>query len=71
MSAVEIIEQIKALPREERAVVMDFVRNYQGADCRRSDQQSTGIRYASDEQAHLAGESVVAEFPETFRRVAE
>jgi hypothetical protein len=65
MSAAEIIEQIKALPPEEQREVSRFVRGLASPDENRT------VRYASDEQARLAGDAVVAEFPGTFRRLAE
>jgi hypothetical protein len=66
MSAAEIIEQIKALPPEEQREVSRFVRNLplEGAF-------APAFRYATDEQARAAGDAVVAEYPETFRRLAE
>lgn len=63
MSAAEVIEQIKALPRDEQQRVSEFVR--------REIESAQAIRYATDEQARAAGDAVVAEFPETFRRLAE
>lgn len=62
MSAAEVIEQIKALPREEQREVFEFVRDAERAG---------SIRYATDKQARAAGDAIVAEFPETFRRLAE
>jgi hypothetical protein len=64
MSVVEIIEQIKALPREEQRRVFDFV------DARRRE-LSAPVRFASDDQVKAAGEAVVAQSPEVFRRLAE
>ena len=66
MSAAEIIEQIKALPPEEQREVSRFVRNLplEGTS-------APAFRYATDEQARAAGDAVVAEYPETFRRLAE
>ena len=66
MSAAEIIEQIKALPLEEQREVSRFVRSLPMAET-----QAPAIRYATDEQARAAGDAVVAEYPETFRRLAE
>jgi len=65
MSAAEIIEQIKALPREEQRRVFDFVKDAQ------TNPAAAGMRFASDEQASEAGDAVVAEYPEVFRRLAE
>jgi hypothetical protein len=68
MSAAEIIEQIKALPPEEQREVSRFLRELAPED---SSGENSGVRYASDEQARAAGNAVVAEYPETFRRLAE
>jgi hypothetical protein len=65
MSAAEIIEQIKALPHEEQRRVFDFVKAAQ------ANPAAAGMRFASDEQAAEAGDAVVAEYPEVFRRLAE
>jgi hypothetical protein len=64
MSAAEIIEQIKALPREEQRQVFDFL------EAQRST-LSAPVRFANDEQARAASDAVVAQFPEVFRRLAE
>lgn len=66
MSAAEIIEQIKALPPEEQKQVSRFVRSL-----RMEEASEPVFRYATDEQARAAGDAVVAEYPETFRRLAE
>ena len=68
MSAAEIIEQIKALPPEEQREVSRFVT---GLAVSGIADENRAVRYASDEQAREAGDAVVAEFPETFRRLAE
>ena len=65
MSAAEIIEQIKALPREEQRRVFDFFKEAQ------QNSTSPPIRFATDEQARAASDAVVAEYPEVFRRLAE
>ena len=70
MSAAEIIEQIKALSPEERSEVSRFLRDLAASDVS-SPAENSVIRYATDEQARTAGDAVVAEFPETFRRLAE
>lgn len=66
MSAAEIIEQIKALPPEGQREVLRFVRSLPVEEA-----SAPVFRYATDEQARAAGNAVVAEFPETFRRLAE
>lgn len=65
MSAAEIIEQIKALPREEQRQVFDFFREVQ------QDTSPRTIRFATDEQAQAAGDAVIAQYSEVFRRLAE
>jgi hypothetical protein len=65
MSAAEIIEQIKALPREEQRRVFDFLKEAQ------QDSSPGTMRFGTDEQARAAGDAVVAQFPEVFRRLAE
>ena len=41
MSAIEIIEQIKALPREERQVVVQFVESSSASDASDSAEQTS------------------------------
>ena len=65
MSAAEIIEQIKALPREEQRRVFDFVKEVQQGST------SNPIRFARDEEARAASDVVVGQYPEVFRRLAE
>jgi len=72
MSAAEIIEKIKALPPEEQRQVSRFVRAHMDAGRPSGGvSQPATICYAADEQARAAGDAIVAEFPETFRRLAE
>lgn len=68
MSASEIIEQIKALPREERQQVVELVATMEREQAAPVARQ---VRYASDEAAKTAGDRAVAQFPEVFRRLAE
>ena len=65
MSAAEVIEQIKALPPAEKARVLDFVRTLPQFDT------STGIKFASDEQAKESGDRVVKQYEEVFRKLAQ
>ncbi|HTB62284.1 MAG TPA: hypothetical protein VK737_01740 [Opitutales bacterium] len=58
MTAVEIIEQIKQLPPQEKGKVAEFVR-------------VDAVRYAKDEDARRAAEAVFAEHPELFRQLAQ
>ena len=73
MSAAEIIEKIKEMtPEEQREIsrfVLDKLESKQGRVTAAPPQVS--IRYATDEQARTAGDAVAAEYPETFRRLAE
>jgi len=66
MSAAEIIEQIKALPPKEQREVSRFLHSLPAVE-----DSVPVIRYATDEQARVAGNAVAAEYPETFRRLAE
>ena len=70
MPAAVIIEQIKALSPEKQRVVSRFLREFMASDAPSAAEQPV-IRYATDEQARLAGDAVVAEYPETFRHLAE
>jgi hypothetical protein len=65
MSAAEIIEQIKALPHEEQRRVFDFMKKTQ------QDVGTSPIRFASDEQVRAAGDVVIGQYPEVFKRLAE
>ena len=65
MSAAEIIEQIKTLPREEQRRVFDFVMK---ADVTAGE---TRVRFATDAQARVASTAVIQQYPEVFRRLAE
>ena len=65
MSASEIIEQIKTLPKEEQDEVFAFVRNGGGSLA------SPSVRFARDEAARKAGDAVVAQYSEVFQRLAE
>jgi hypothetical protein len=65
MSAVEIIEQIKALPHEEQRKVFEFMRDASGSE------SALRIRFATDAQAREASAAVVEQFPEVFRRLAQ
>ena len=68
MSASEIIEQIKALPREERALLVQLV------DTMEREQATPVARqvcYASDESAKAAGDAVMEKHAELFRKLAD
>jgi hypothetical protein len=65
MSAAEIIEQIKALPPDERAEVREFVLQAEQTS------ENPGVRYATDDAARAAGDEVLGKFREVFQRLAE
>lgn len=65
MSAAEIIEQIKALPFEEQRLVLAFFNESKPTA------REPSIKFATDAQAKKAGDAVVAQFPEVFKRLAE
>jgi hypothetical protein len=67
MSAVEIIEQIKALPREERQRVAEFVRN---ADLDESTDQPS-VRYADDTAFEAALDRTFEKHDELFKKLAQ
>ena len=53
MNALEIIEEIKRLPEDERGKVVEFMRK----------DRSSKVRYADDEAARAAAEAVFDEPP--------
>jgi hypothetical protein len=57
MNASEINEQIKQLPPKEKGKVAEFVR-------------AEAVRYAEVDAARRAAESVFAEHPELFHKLA-
>ena len=67
MSALEVIEQIKALPREEQAAVVQFVHQLEG----RGGSPAKGIHFATPGQAEAAGDKVVKQYEEVFRKLAQ
>ena len=68
MSALEVIEQIRALPPEERAQVVDFVRQLEPDS---SAQVSKCIDYASPDEVKAAGDRVIEQYKNVFRRLAD
>ena len=66
MSASEVIEQIKALPPEDKAVVVDFIHQLEAEEI----PAAKSIRYASTEQSKAAGDKVVAQYDTVFRKLA-
>lgn len=65
MSAAEIIEQIKALPPQDRRVVLEFARNAEPIA------SAPSVHFASDEAARAASDRVFAKHKELFKRLAE
>lgn len=64
MSVAEIIEQIKTLSfAEKRELFHEFQVLLQG--------DPVNIRYATDEQARIAGDHVLKEHAELFRKLAQ
>ncbi len=68
MSASEIIEQIKALPREERALLVQLVDTMEREQATPVARQ---VRYASDEAAKAAGDAVMESHAELFKKLAD
>ncbi|MBM3835091.1 MAG: hypothetical protein FJ403_17820 [Verrucomicrobia bacterium] len=66
MSALEVIEQIKALPPEEQAVVKDFVREMETKASSSSD-----VRYMDDATFAVAKEQVFSKHAELLSRLAK
>ncbi len=64
MSALEIIEQIKALPPEQKAVVAEFVRGLDVSAAHKSDQ-------SSQPEVKEAAETIFNRYDELFRKLAE
>jgi|tagenome__1003787_1003787.scaffolds.fasta_scaffold16151495_1 hypothetical protein len=62
VSAVEVIEQIKALPRSEQAKVIDFMAELQ--------KLHPNIQYASDAEFKKAADEVFKKHDELLRRLA-
>jgi hypothetical protein len=65
MSALEIIEQIKALPPKEQADVVDFVRKMEPS------QPDRAVKYITDADAQAAGNKVLAHYKEVFKNLAQ
>lgn len=63
MSAAEVIEEIKRLPREERAKVEEFIRG--------SDDGERQVRYMDTAQAKELSGHIFTENAELFRKLAQ
>ena len=68
MSALEVIEQIKAFPPAEKAQVLDFIHKMQAET---ASETGKTIHYASPDEVKLAGNRVVKQHEGVFRRLAE
>ena len=67
MSALEIIEQIKALSQEEQAVVVQFIHQLEAGGA----SPAKGIHFATPGEAEAAGDKVVRQYEEVFRKLAQ
>jgi hypothetical protein len=67
MSAQEVIEQIKALPPPDRAKVLEFVHQLE------TEVPFVGkaIQYATSKQAKAAGDKVVQQYEQVFRKLSQ
>ncbi len=68
MSAAEIIEQIKTLPREEQLAVATFVK---AAVLERGAESDAGTRYVAPERARELSAQIFSENAELFRKLAQ
>jgi len=67
MSAAEVIEEIKQLPREEQEQVWNFLQQ----ENRQRESAGAEVRYADDAAFDKVAEKVVREHEELFRRLAQ
>jgi len=67
MSANEVIEQIKLLPREEQEEVLAFVRSLKSADVLRDE---PGVRYMDAQKAKTVSAQIFSERAALFRKLA-
>jgi len=67
MSATQVIDEIKNLPREEQAVVIAFVERLQGELSAEPKQ----TRYMDPSKAKAISERVFTEHAELFRKLAQ
>jgi len=67
MSALEIIEQIKALPQEEQAAVVRFIHQLEAGGA----SPAKGIRFATPGEAQAGGDKVVRQHKDVFRKLAQ
>ena len=66
MSALEVIEQIKALPPEEKAQVVVFVRQMEAPSTEPSE-----VRYADRPTLETTAEKIFDRYDDLFRKLAK
>jgi len=66
VSAAEIIEQIKALPPNEKAAVVNFVHQMNVSETR-----PEGVRYVDRQALEASAEKVFDQHDELFRKLAQ
>jgi hypothetical protein len=67
MSALEIIEQIKAPPQQEQAAVARFIHQLEAGVI----SPAKGIHFATSGKAEVAGDKVVRQYAAVFRKLAQ
>jgi hypothetical protein len=67
MTAIEVIEQIKQLPREEQERVFAFVKNLSSDDTLRDE---PGVRYMDARKAKEVSAGIFSERAGLFRKLA-
>jgi hypothetical protein len=68
MTADEVIEQIKALPPIEQQRVIAYVRESDQLSLRETEKS---VRYTDAKAAKAAGDKVVAQYTDVFRRLSQ
>ena len=66
MSSLEIIEQIKALPQEKQAAVVQFIHQLEAGRAF----PAKGIQFVTPGEAE-AGDKLVRQYAEVFRKLAQ
>ena len=66
MSALEVIEQIRALPPAEKAQVVDFIRQMEGVP-----EKNPDTRYMDEDAFHGAKKKVFAKHAALLNRLAK
>jgi len=66
VTAEEIIEQIKALPAEERALVLEFINTLDT-----SGSEPPSVQYVDGKTGEAVGKKVFNEHEELFRKLAQ